>query len=554
MNAKRFRARPSGGKQAGITTLAITLMLLMILTLIVLFSTSVSFFEQRTATNENRAQITQQVAEYALNLSGEYLKANRADLVSNTGTGWFGTGTALHWKRCPALVAGSPHPCDAERDATRRAQMYYYDNDASTAAIEGIPYTSIAGSVGGALTGATSTSTVRYSATTTVNALLCRIDFDLTNPTSPAPICNANPASGRNVALTLVADVTLPGENSAATVKETWATVSAPSPTAAVPLIASGLVQGLGNAQIVASPNAGGYGVAASIWAPSNVDIGSTAGGCGAGGVGSVSTCHLGEYLRNTPRTDLLTTCAGNGNNCGCPAISASGEDFLSGHSQSLKVERYDILDMDGNCGSPDIQFFPKEPYDDPNDGSDDSLFEYTFPSATDVVAEGTTTVMTTTTTPGNPACASTVVAGQTNCAAFVLTDEYGATVLTDCSSLNTSSNGIYYVTGNCDLNSTGSPSSSVILVVDGSVRVNGNIDFYGMLFVRSNNNSNQVNGTGNVNIFGSMIVEGNVDLHGGINLVYQDTSATAGPYGKIPGNVHFAKVTGSWLDSRTGI
>ena len=537
-------------RQRGITTLAITLMLLVILALIVLFSTNVGFFEQRTATNENRAQITEGIAEYALNLSGEYLKAKRADIVNNVGTGWFATGAARRWQPCPALVVGTPHPCDAERDATRRAQMYYYDGDPSTPAIEGLPYASITGQVSGALTGESVTSTSRYNATTTVDALLCRIDFDTTNPTNPVPKCNATPASGRDVALTLLANVAIGGENSAATIKETWATVSAPTPSAAVPLVASGLVQGLGNAQIVASPNAGGPGIAASIWSPNNVDIGNDSTGCGAGGVGSVSTCHLGEYLKNTPRQNLLTTCAGSGPSCGCPAVSASGVDYLSGHSMSLKVERYDILDSDSNCGSPDIQFFPSQhggvsPKDDDSDPSDDSLFEYTF-NVPYVVDEDATVV--------NNNCPSTVVSGQTNCAAFALTDEFGATVLADCSSLGTASVGIYYVTGNCNLNSTGSPTNAVILVVDGTVSINGNIDFYGMLFARSNNNTASVSGNGNVKIFGAMIVEGNVNLTGSIDIVYQDTSATSGAYGGIPPNVKFGKVTGSWLDSRTGI
>ena len=549
-----MRSNPSsvGAKrQRGVTTLAITLILLVILTLIVVFSTNVGFFEQRTTTNENRAQITEQLAEFALNLSGEYLKANRANILSDTGAGWFASGAAKRWQRCPAL-SGTPHPCDAERSATRRSQMYYYDGNPATTSIEGLPYASIAGAVSGALTGESAASTNRFGATTTVNALLCRIDTS--DPNNPH--CSASPPSGRDVALTLVVDAGIAGENSASTVKETWATVAAPAPSAAVPLVASGLVQGLGNAQIVASPNAGGYGIAASIWSPENVDIGNDSTGCGAGGVGSVSTCHLGEYLKATSRENLLTTCAGNGNSCGCPAVSASGVDFLSGHSQSLKVERYDILDADGSCGSPDITYFPSEhggvpPKDDDNDPADDSLFEYTFnvPQAGDtfdVVAENGSTVLNN--------CVSTVVTGQTNCAAYALTDIYGATVLADCSTLNTTSSGLYYVTGDCDLHDIGSATSSVIVVVDGDISINGNVDFFGMLFARSDNNTASVAGTGNVKIFGALIVEGNVDLHGSIDLVYQDTSSTSGPYGPIPPNVRFARVTGSWLDSRVGI
>src|SRR5689334_15874127 len=88
MTPKNFRMKGLRRHQSGITTLAITLILLVIVTAMVLFSSSVGFFEQKTATNENRARISQQAAEYALNLAGEYLQANRDNLILNTGTGW----------------------------------------------------------------------------------------------------------------------------------------------------------------------------------------------------------------------------------------------------------------------------------------------------------------------------------------------------------------------------------------------------------------------------------------------------------------------------------
>lgn len=543
--------------QRGVTTLAITLILLGVLTLMVLFSMNVGFFEQRTTTNESRAQVTEQLAEYALNLGGEYLKANRANIISDeAGKGWFETG-AIRWKACPALVAGTTHPCDAERDAGRRARMYYYDHEPASASIEGLPYPTIAGSVAGALTAESDSSTARFGATTTVNALLCRIDFDVSNPTNPIPRCELTPPRGRDIAVTLIADVQLAGENSSATLKETWATVSAPMPSAAVPLVASGIVKGVGNAQIVASPNAGGYGIAASIWAPSEVDIGDTTPGCAStSGIGSFLTCHLGDYLAGTPRETLLTTCAGTGSPCGCPAISGTGVDALSGHSGAIKRESYDVLDMDGGCGGPDIQFFPLEPNDRPRDPSlfpadvadpaDDSIFEYTF-GVDYVVDEGATAV--------NTNCGTS---GTQNCAAFALLEEYGATQLPDCSSLDSSSAGIFYVTGDCTVESFGSPTDSVIVVVDGHVHLgSGSNDYYGILFARSNDAATtdiRVSGTSNLKIFGALIVEGSVDMAGQPHIIYQEISSSAGAFGRIPPNVKFGKVAGSWLDNRVGI
>lgn len=530
-----FRARRG---QRGITTLAITLILLGIVTIIVLFATNVAFFEQRTTTNQNRAVATEQMAEYGVSLGGQFLNANRALVVKTVDDGWLASGATRRWVACPTGALAADHPCAAERNPTRRAGLYYYDNDPSTSNVDPIPYSTLTASVGGILTGADTSA--RFTGTTTLHALLCRVGFDAASPTEPR--CQLNPTTGGNVAVTLIASAQVAGENASAVVKETWATAVTMSPAAPVPLIASGLVEGLGNAQIVAAPNAGGYGVAASIWSPNDVDIGSSgASACGSGGLGSVSTCHLGEYLQATPREQLKTTCATSNNACGCPAVSSSGADFLSGHSQSVRKENLDILDRDGNCGAlPDITFFPREPYDDAADPTDDSLFEYIF-DVDYVVAEGGTEVL-----------ANCGESGAQNCAAYALLNDYNATQLSDCTSLDSTSSGIYYVTGNCDLNSTGSPDAQVILVVDGQVQINGNVDFYGMLFARSNNNSAQVLSNGNVQIFGSLVVEGDVDVTGSIDLIYDNSLASGNAGGPIPDGVRFGRVTGSWLDGQT--
>lgn len=551
MHQYRHKTRHGRSRQRGVTTLAITLILLVVLTLMVVFSANVGFFEQRTTTNENRAQITRQLAEYALNMGGEYLKINRDRIISNTtGTGWLDGGTTgPGWRRCPTGAIADTHPCAAERDQDRREEMYFFDADRDTAAIDPIPYSALTGAQTGALTGADASS--RYSGAVQVNALLCRIGYDMTNPTIPVPECQASPVDSANVAVTLVAGAQLTNESADAVIKETWATFSAPRPMAAVPLIASGLVEGLGNAMIVAAPNAGGYGVAASIWSPNNVDIGNSTGtACGTGGIGSVSTCHLGEYLQGVPRENLKTTCATT-NSCGCPSVSTSGVDFLSGHSGSVRREGLDILDVDTNCGDlPDISFFPRHPHDkeitDPTalgyEGakSDDSLFEYIF--GVDYVVDEDGAFQSN--------CGAS---GTQNCAAYALIEEFGATQLTDCTSLNASSAGIYYVTGNCNLNSVGSPTNTVIVVVDGTLTLNGNVTIYGMVFARSNTNSQAVTGNGNVKIFGSLVVEGNVNVTGGLEIIYDNSAATPDPH-RLPPNVRFGKVTGSWLDSRVGI
>jgi len=144
---------------------------------------------------------------------------------------------------------------------------------------------------------------------------------------------------------------------------------------------------------------------------------------------------------------------------------------------------------------------------------------------------------------------------GSTNCEVQALSD-MGATTLGDCSSLDASSTGIFYVTGSCSLPAqVGSPNNSAIVVVDSNVTVGSNSLFYGMLFVRSTTSPAQnatLTGHGNPKIFGSLVVEGNVNLTGNLDLIYSDTGA-ASPGDAPSESTRFARVPGSWFDNMKG-
>jgi hypothetical protein len=348
------------------------------------------------------------------------------------------------------------------------------------------------------------------------------------------------------------------GEDAAATVKETWGTYNAFAATAAVPLVAAGLVKGLGNGSIVAAPNAGGYGIPGSIWSAYDVNVD----GSGGGGIGSVTTCHLGDYLGSVPVSELETTCAGSGNTgCTCANVAQGSPDMLSGHyGGTYKQEGPDVLDIDGNHGSaydsatgnvatvvqPDIQFFPGANaagtcLDNATDATDDNLFEWIF--NTDV----------------NSAKVCSVAADLAAEDAWL--DGAGGTKLTGgCSALSSSSNGLYYMANDdttaCTLNSdVGSPDSPVVAVVNGPVTFTGG-NFFGMLFIRWTQGGPapdpllQIAGNGNV--FGSVVVDGKVDGNGTFTIVYVDTSSGT-PGSKLPATTRFARLPGSWLDNSTG-
>ncbi|MFZ9364226.1 MAG: PilX N-terminal domain-containing pilus assembly protein, partial [Arenimonas sp.] len=216
-------------RQRGISTLAITMMLLLILSVVVLFSTSVGFFEQRTALNENRARIAEQAAETGINMAGEFMKASRSLIISNTAGGWLdSTAGGNGWVSCngvsnTATIGGRPHPCRSEPNIARRNQLWFFTTDGTGASLATtlVPYGAV-GNVGGASA---------FPSLVTVQAVLCRIDSSLATPA-----CTQNPARGNRVAITFISHARLVNEGSTAVIKETWASYTDASQTSSVPV------------------------------------------------------------------------------------------------------------------------------------------------------------------------------------------------------------------------------------------------------------------------------------------------------------------------------
>ena len=101
-NIRTHASRLGNAAQRGVTTLMVVLVLLVILTVIVLASANVSLFDQRTAVNENRARLAEQAAEYALNIGGNFMKANVTKIPTIGPGGWLDTVTATNrrWLSC----------------------------------------------------------------------------------------------------------------------------------------------------------------------------------------------------------------------------------------------------------------------------------------------------------------------------------------------------------------------------------------------------------------------------------------------------------------------
>jgi Tfp pilus assembly protein PilX len=562
-------------KQKGAATLVISIILLVILSMVVLFSTRVAFFEARTTKNENRAKIVEQAAEYSLNLAGEFLKAKRGVIISNTpgdavSGGWLSGNTSVgrKWALCSTatnLSTNPTHPCNAEVNTALHSELYFYTEDGTNASA--LPYRSLTPNVNGPELELNGVGGVGYSVTTNVRALLCRIDSSLS-----VPACKATPVSGNRIAVTLVADVQITGESASSVIKETWATFSPATPSSSAAISSAGAFSANGNVTIVAAPNGGGYGLPVSIWSGADVDIENSLGG----GVASVSSCYIGEFMQgSTGSGDILDAkqncpnASGSNPPCNCPSSKDQPNAWLSGHpTGGDKREGIDILDRDsvacaaGDVCAPNIEFFPGlsqvpggtswVPFDKSSVENDDSLFEWIF-GVDYVVADRSTdgaTLMNCGTAPG---------IGTGNCAAYALINELGATPISDCSSLNATSSGLFYVTGNCTINGqVGSATNPVIIVTFGDASLASTSVLYGMLFVHSDNiladnqSSSPKFRTQGGMVFGSLVIEGDISMAGGPKIVYDDISVSSDT-NTLPANARFSRVPGSWLDYTTG-
>ena len=514
-------------RQQGASTLLITVVLLAVLLMVGLLSTRFQVFEQRTSANQVHATMVASVAEGAINEGLEYLKSNarfiNSDQEANGSTpaGWLST-TTPQWIPCTTAVpSGEFDPCLAEVDATRRAQMYRFVSNSKTR----LPLEDVLG------TTQTFTKVDDKTANYNVYATLCRLDIE-TNPAAPA--CVLEPVGQSPVAITLVAHGALPGQQASSTVKSILATSRAIATPPNVPLIAAGIVSGLGSAEIIPNPNAGGFGVPLSIWTDSDVEVDSG---------GAFRTCHLGEWLNSntTEQFDGITRCV----KCSCKGLPPD-RGLLSGKDPSTPgYEGIDIMDLDGNSNGdlPDTAFFPQEPLDDPNNNFDDSPFEYTF--GVDVVNEGETTVRTDCVTDDNPSG---------NCENQFLLD-VDAQIIADCSSLDASSTGLYWVQGNCELDSrVGTPSFPVAIIVDKCLSIKGNTEFFGLMYTRGGqaggcaNPDETLTGLGGGQIYGAIVAHGGVKIRGSMQMIYNQT--VLNNLGNSPDFQRFGFLPGSWSDS----
>lgn len=133
------------------------------------------------------------------------------------------------------------------------------------------------------------------------------------------------------------------------------------------------------------------------------------------------------------------------------------------------------------------------------------------------------------------------------------------ATALSDCYGLNTSSSGLYWISGNCTISSNidvGSAASPVLLVVDGYLEITSNQMVYGLVFYfpvtyDPSNSGPGATFSSNASVQGAVIAEGRIkEIASNFNVQFDKTILTA-LYEQFhsAGGMGVTPIPGSWAD-----
>ena len=125
------------------------------------------------------------------------------------------------------------------------------------------------------------------------------------------------------------------------------------------------------------------------------------------------------------------------------------------------------------------------------------------------------------------------------------------ATVLSSCTSLNSNSSGLIWVTGDCQLNGSNGPTvgtqaKPLTLIVEGELKMSSNLHYYGLIFVDENSPGTQITGT--IDIHGALIVD--TDFNKGAGTVNMHYDPTTLQNANLTGG-KFNYILGSWGDTQ---
>jgi hypothetical protein len=550
------RNRPFSRKsrQRG-AVLLVAVVLLALASIIALLALNVGVFESKSTSNDIRAKLVNEVGEAGLAQGFEFLMREHSAWLDDLDD-------TARWGQCSA--ADTKFPCGAAPAAVRGSMYYYKGTAGSIADIDNdldkymLPLTNALTSVGSGFN-------VAYG----VAPLVCRVAKPVTGDTSVKCATDEVSATKQRIGM-FVSVARIPGESARTTLTQTVGryAILANGPNVP-PILASGSVDLTGTLQVVTNPNAAGPGVPVSIWTRRDVIK-----------HGTPNTCYADEFFRYGDKHNDAEWVGTTTPTVVCDTCECTGDKSLSFDKSGNQIdEGIDILDIDGNTAGapnqanrdvrPELNEFPCD------------LFDYVFSvhtwedksSPADYFCE--TRVPKSAYIPDwNPSASVPLYPDEaylyTNAAhilpkdaatiAFLAgaknvdgTDKYDASF-----SLNANASGIVWCQVNCDVGSNqtvGSPDHPVLLVIDGSAKIQGTV--FGLIFLRNNTDGPADESTGGAAtldmnsgaaVYGGVVVQGAVEkANGNAAVIYNGDVLNA--LANDPNNTRYATLPGAWSD-----
>ena len=492
--AEQFSSLP--GKQRGATTVFSAVLILILLTELVIYAMQTGVFEQRKSSNEMRQKEAFHLADGALQIGKQFMLANSI-FVPSADDDILPTGGADGW-----LSDSNPRwlSCDPDDGEYTVDDDHTHPCYGETADLRPGTYfysfgntdpTELPIDVSGLL--ANNTQDV------TLHALLCMLEID---PTADPIVQGCTQAAADQDTRYYIVSLLARGEadcnggacSATALVSEKIGSFGPANNdgSGAPPLITKSTFPPTGSAEIVPNPNAGGEGVPVSAW-------------------------------MNT--------------NTACPnqiAVDPSGASW----STCERHEWYgvDIMPGDFKCPTPNCACGSDEKRLSWSDGGNDLNL------GMDLVTDDTF-----------PCDLFSYTFGVDKDAAGIDFVKYGIAkqVLTDCSSLDENSFGVYWISGaSCTVNANiqiGSANAPVFLISAAeTTRFAGGASLFGTLFVTDAELANaSFNAVGTMTIYGSAIIDAELARYNGtFQIVYLD-----GVLDKALQSGGFGSIAGGWTD-----
>lgn len=577
MTKQSFNSR----RHASGSALLIAVVLLLLAGVMTLLAMNVGIFEQRSTANDVRSKAVQDVAEAGLAQGAEYLLRQHTDMLAFGGT-WTSCGTETTFP-CGAVSTAA---VDADGDPTtpgtvsRRSTMYRLNNSGATIAnldsalvSRMLPLTQTIASIGAGFD-------VAYG----VAPVMCFVANRAANETASTPIrcaTSAADASDRRI-VTFVSVASIVGESARTTLTQTVGRYPLlANPMGKPPIIASGSIDVTGTLQIVTNPNAGGDGVPVSVWTRKDVEK-----------TGTANTCYADEFFRYGAKNNSPPSFLGTNNTIVCDTCQCEGAHSLSyDNSGNAQDEGIDILDVEGDSSTarasqegtnynvrsdalsyPTCEFPPDlfahlfgvdawEDVDHDCFAEVKIMEQFTNPTTGAVVTMGADEafLFENATKIINPTTAGAALMDSDQ----VYSGTYPASTLS----------GLIWCQQNCNVGSNttlGSPDNPVVLVIDGSARIQGRV--FGLVFLRSTADGATVtpatgytmdadeiaaggNATLDMNagaaLYGSVVVQGAIDkANGTAAVIYSESVLNA--IGQNPDNNRYGTLPGAWNDRST--